>query len=64
MNAVSGTDQPARGTVSAGHASRRTLLKGAALAGAAGLAAPLLAPIPASSRPSLALWAAAATATM
>lgn len=43
MNAVSGMDQPSDGTVSSNNASRRTFLKGAALAGAAGLAAPLLA---------------------
>jgi hypothetical protein len=43
MNAVSGTGQPPGGTVSPGHASRRTFLKGAGLAGAAGLAGPLLA---------------------
>lgn len=43
MNAVPGIDQPSQGTVSSKHASRRTFLKGAGLAGAAGLAGPLLA---------------------
>jgi hypothetical protein len=49
MNAVSGIDQPSRGTGSPNHASRRTFLKGAGLAGAAslagagGIARPLLA---------------------
>ncbi len=43
MNAASGIDQPPEGAVSSNNTSRRTFLKGAALAGAAGLAAPLLA---------------------
>lgn len=43
MNAVSGMDQPPQGTVASNNASRRTFLKGVGLAGAAGLAAPLLA---------------------
>lgn len=43
MNAVSETDQPPEGTVSSNNASRRTFLKGVGIAGAAGLAAPLLA---------------------
>jgi hypothetical protein len=43
MNAVSGIDQPPQGTVSSNYASRRTLLKGVGLAGAAGLVSPLLA---------------------
>jgi hypothetical protein len=37
------TNQPPEATVSSGRASRRTFLKGVGLAGAAGLAAPLLA---------------------
>jgi hypothetical protein len=43
VNAASRTDQSPEGQVSSGGASRRTFLKGVGLAGAAGLAAPLLA---------------------
>jgi hypothetical protein len=43
MNASFGAGQPAPGAVSPGDSSRRTFLKGAGLAGAVGLAAPLLA---------------------
>lgn len=43
MNAISGNDQPPEGTVSTINASRRTFLKGAALAGAVGLTGPFLA---------------------
>lgn len=42
MNTVPGMDQPPEGENSPTSTSRRTFLKGAALAGAAGLAAPLL----------------------
>lgn len=42
MSAVSGMDQSPKGTVSSSNASRRTFLKGVGLAGAAGLAGPLL----------------------
>jgi len=43
MHAVSGIDQPPKGTVSSNNALRRTFLKGVGLVGAAGLAGPLLA---------------------
>ena len=43
MNAASRADQPSDGTVPSYSASRRTFLKGVGLAGAAGLAVPLLA---------------------
>jgi hypothetical protein len=43
MSTVSGMDEPPAGIVSSYNASRRTFLKGAGLAGAAGLAGPLLA---------------------